>query len=139
MSEHQRLKTLAKLLQSEELRNQTEVLDSLRDKGIDTTQSSISRDLAKLGVVKYQGRYHVPATFNTETLKKRPLHMTFAGPNLLVVKTSPGAASRIALLIDTNGVAGVAGTIAGDDTIVCAVTDPSAHARILAAMRSLFE
>ena len=43
MSEHQRLKMLAKLLQTEELRNQTEVLACLREQGIDTTQSSVSK------------------------------------------------------------------------------------------------
>ena len=138
MSEHQRLKLLARLLQTEELHNQGEVLSSLSAKGIDSTQSSISRDLMKLGVVKFEGRYRIPATFKADSLKKTALQLTFAGGHLLVVKTAPGDASRIALLIDTNTIDGVAGTIAGDDTVFCAVTDAAGHGRILSQMRALF-
>jgi transcriptional regulator of arginine metabolism len=139
MSEHQRLKMLAKLLQTEELHNQTEVLSCLREQGIDTTQSSVSRDLVKLGVVKYEGCYRIPGTLKADNLRGQPIETTFAGDHLLVVKTSPGYASRVALVIDTNYIDGVAGTIAGDDTIFCAVTDSHGHGRILAELHALFE
>ena len=139
MTEHQRLKMLAKLLQTEELHNQGELLASLSEKGIDTTQSSVSRDLAKLGVIKYKGSYRIPTNFKSESLHKKPLQMTYAGPHLLVVKTSPGDASRIALLIDTCVIAGIAGTIAGDDTIFCAINDPAAHGRIMNELKAMFE
>ena len=101
--------------------DQQELLEALIDLGHDLTQSSISRKLKQLGVVKVKGKYVLPKV-EEKTIKD----IVFIEPNLFVIRTTPGNASAVAAIIDEKLVENpqypdFGGTIAGDDTIFVAV------------------
>jgi transcriptional regulator of arginine metabolism len=100
--------------------DQRALVEKLKKAGYDITQSSISRKLKQIGVIKIQGRYVLPKNENKTT------SIVFLEPNLLIIRTAPGYASSIASTIDRKLVEDIkhpefVGTIAGDDTIFLAV------------------
>jgi transcriptional regulator of arginine metabolism len=100
-------------------------VELLARRGLEATQSSVSRDLRELGVAKVGGRYVAPPEREGDPQELagaaafvrtvRP-----AGPNLTVVLTVVGAAQTVALAIDRAGWPGVVGTLGGDDTVFVA-------------------
>lgn len=96
------------------------LLEKLIGLGYKLTQSSISRKLKQMGIVKLGGKYQLPRHEANEIKS-----LKFIEPNLLVIRTSPGHASAIAAIIDEKLVGNpqypeFVGTIAGDDTIFVA-------------------
>ncbi len=134
-----RLDIIATVIRNRPIGNQQELADLLSRKGVETTQSSISRDLKKLGVVKVSGRYQLPQISTGESPVVDRLDATLAGPNLIVLKTGPGNANRAALLIDNAAITGLLGTIAGDDTIFIAVASEKDQPRVLKRVFALFQ
>ncbi|MCY1021412.1 arginine repressor [Pyxidicoccus sp. MSG2] len=118
--------TILRLISEREISDQAVLQELLEAEGEAPSQSTLSRRLKKLGVQKVAGRYQrveappVPAPV-------RPwLRIIEAPPSLLVLKTAPGYAQVFALALDREpDVPGLAGTVAGDDTIFVAVTEPS--------------
>ncbi len=111
-----------------DIRSQSELQTLLAERGIESTQPSLSRDLQELGIKRVKGRYIFRAwrevdegTFEDVVGFVQQVHRS--GPYIAVVLTSPGAASAVAWAIDAAGWPEVAGTIAGEDTIF--VTTPS--------------
>jgi len=103
------------------VRNQESLLDELVQEGVQTTQSTLSRDLSELGVFKADGEYRMPHVEPGESSLVDLLDLQWAGDHLLVLKTAPGEASIVALTIDREQLEEVVGTVAGDDTIFVAV------------------
>lgn len=99
--------------------------------GHDLTQPTLSRHLKKLNVQKVEGRYqHVEPTHSP-----LPTFSTSeAPPNLLVLHTEPGFANALAIKLDQLQIPGIAGTIAGDDTIFVAVQHQHHLASVKAAV-----
>ena len=89
----------------------------LGERGIVVTQSCISRDLARLGAMKGAGGYSLrPLNLSEEdrrTLSSYARAVHAAGPNLTVVRTATGAAQRIALFLDPDGLEGGPGDAVG--------------------------
>ncbi|MBX3112274.1 MAG: hypothetical protein KF857_09715 [Fimbriimonadaceae bacterium] len=124
-----RLDAVRRILARHKVTTQGELAGLLRAEGYEVTQSSVSRDLYELGVAKVGGRYVVagrPGLAGSGLVSAVP-----CGANMVVLKTETGTASRVGLLIDQGGYAGVVGTIAGDDTVFVA-TDGEASTRRLA-------
>ncbi len=125
-----RQQALMELVRTEPLASQHEIRDRLASIGYEATQSTISRDLEELGLVRVRDggghlRYARPteasATGNghrLRTLLSEFLISVDSSGNLVVAKTTPGAANAVAEAVDRAGVDGVIGTIAGDDTIL---------------------
>jgi transcriptional regulator of arginine metabolism len=114
---------LLNLIQTNKIKDQSELLNLIHRAGHEITQSTLSRQLKRLGITKVDGFY-----------KKNPLKSSGASPildiissppNLLLIKTLPGNAGAVAFSLEQHDFAEIAGTIAGDDTIMVAVTDPS--------------
>lgn len=109
------------LLERHELTDQDALLKLLQRQGFEVTQSTLSRHLKKLHVQKQEGVYR-------KVEPPRPalpgFTLTQAPPNLLVLRTEPGFASALAVKLDGAAIPGLAGTIAGDDTIFIAVKGP---------------
>ncbi len=122
-----RLRAIRDILSGEVISNQEALLGLLRQQGFACTQSSVSRDLADLGVQKIQGRYSLAPEVKIPGL----ISGRAAGPNLLVLRTEIGAASLIALKIDNLGLPEVIGTLAGDDTIFLATSDAQSQSALL--------
>ncbi len=126
---------LKRIIENNELAEQSEIQDKLREKGIDLPQSTLSRWLKKLNIIKVHDRYQI---VNQEPKARIPvLSIKVALPNLVVLRTLPGHASSLAYQIDQNmdkaetltmdspvdPYKGVIGTIAGDDTILVIMQD----------------
>lgn len=121
---------------------QDEIVARLRARGFDVTQASVSRDLRELGLVKAAGRYVRLADLPPARGPLPPPGVVGVlrgaepvGPHLVVVRTSPGHASTVAIELDQQGLTGVVGTIAGDDTIFVAVRGPAGRRRLLDLLR----
>ncbi|MEM7263729.1 MAG: hypothetical protein AAF488_17205 [Planctomycetota bacterium] len=122
-SKDARLAAIRSILDTQPVRNQEELVELLRQRGFVVTQSSVSRDLRELEVAKVAGHYRLPDALRSPEALSVSAGVTGvqrAGPNLLVVHTVVGGASRVALGLDQSGWGEVIGTIAGDDTIFVA-------------------
>ena len=139
MSDNDRLSVLANLIRKEKIGNQMDLKNRLAEEGYETTQSSISRDLKKLGVVKVDGFYKTPSIAPGESNKVDRLDALTAGDNMIVFKTGPGNANRAAVIIDRANISGLLGTIAGDDTIFVAVPNRQEQAKVIKKIFTLFE
>ena len=123
--------TILKVVQEQPLATQTDVAQALRARGIDAVQTTVSRDIAQLGLVKVrnaEGRlvYAIPGEADLDRLEeliaalKRWAGELTPTDALLVVRTPSGFAPALAEAIDKAALHEVAGTIAGDNTIFVA-------------------
>lgn len=131
-----RLAALRTLLEEGSTSRQSDLMRALRKRGLEVTQSSVSRDLKDLGVTKVAGLYRLPDPLSPsdpslgEVLNASLVRQVAAGPHLLVLHTAIGAASRLALLLDSSGWPEIVGTIAGDDTIFVATPTAATQQRL---------
>jgi transcriptional regulator of arginine metabolism len=116
-------KTLA-LVQSRRITTQQKLLHLLERAGVPATQSSVSRDLDELGIVKHRGFYRLPQAPDGASARGL-LSLVPSGDCLLVARCEPGLASAIAVEIDRARISEIAGTIAGEDTIFIALVKPN--------------
>ncbi|HKO62585.1 MAG TPA: hypothetical protein VJV03_15575 [Pyrinomonadaceae bacterium] len=116
-----RQKKLLSLIKAKPFATQAELRDSLEAAGVPTTQSSLSRDMEELGIVKHHGHYAVPRITGPAT--HGLLSLDAAGENLVVARTEAGRASAVAVDIDGAAIEEIVGTLAGEDTIFIAVRD----------------
>jgi transcriptional regulator of arginine metabolism len=137
---------ILRLVRGQELSTQAEVAKALRAEGIDAVQTTVSRDIAQLGLVKVrnaEGRlvYALPggddlSRLSTLTAAMRRWTVSVgATGNLVVLKTPPGYANALARAIDEAGLPDVAGTVAGDDTIFVAARDGLSGAELAGELR----
>ena len=131
--------TILRLISEQEISDQAVLQELLEAQGEAPSQSTLSRRLKKLGVQKVAGRYQrVEAAPVVAPPVPSTVSIIEAPPNLLVLKTAPGYAPVLALALDRSPeVLGLAGTVAGDDTIFVAVTEPSRLREVRAAVERL--
>lgn len=128
-----RRELILEIVTGERVETQDELVAALARRGIAASQSSVSRDVTALRLVKVDGRYASPspATPVDNPLEARIaaylLSHAPAGEHLIVLKTPPGEAPGVALALDRLDLPGVVGTVAGDDTIFVAVPDLAAR------------
>jgi transcriptional regulator of arginine metabolism len=138
-----RLLRILEVISTRAVRTQEELVDILNAEGWDVTQSSVSRDIAALRLIKVEGAYRRPAPAPTVTdpdeqrIAEGVLTLDSAGDVLLVLHTPPGEANRVAVAIDRLAWPEVVGTIAGDDTIFVALRDGPAQKRVARNIRML--
>ena len=123
-----RRQAIVELISAERLGSQEEIRARLATLGLQATQSTISRDLEELGLARVHDadgvRYVLPEAAGTpSSARLRRLLVEFAVAFVrtdvgLIVRTPPGAANVLAEGIDRAGLPEVAGTIAGDNTIL---------------------
>jgi transcriptional regulator of arginine metabolism len=133
---------ILELITTRPIRTQEDLATALTADGWEVTQSSVSRDVAALGLVKVAGAYQraaqrVVADPDAQRIAEGVLTMERAGEALLVLHTPPGEANRVAVALDRQAWPDIAGTIAGDDTIFIAVRDSPAQTRVLRQLRKL--
>jgi transcriptional regulator of arginine metabolism len=138
MPRPRRLALLARLLEEKRFTSQDELVRALAREGVAVTQATLSRDLRSLGVGKRPGTdgrttYALPSPA-TETLDRdRQLldlrafvNEVRVAQNLAVVRTPPGHANGVARAIDLAAFEALVGSVAGDDTVLCVMTDAAA-------------
>jgi transcriptional regulator of arginine metabolism len=134
---------ILELISTRAIRTQEELAEALAAEGWEVTQSSVSRDIAALRLVKVEGVYgrvsrRVEVSDPDERrIAEGVLTVEPAGDALVVVHTPPGEANRVAVAIDRLAWPDIIGTIAGDDTIFLAVRDEPAKRRVLREVRRL--
>ena len=131
---------ILELISTRAVRTQEELAEALAAEGWEVTQSSVSRDITALRLVKVDGAYRrptsvvIPADPNERRIADGVLTAEAAGDALVVVHTPAGEANRVAVALDRLAWPEVAGTIAGDDTIFIAARSAEAQ---LAAVRKV--
>ncbi|MBA3894787.1 MAG: arginine repressor [Gemmatimonadales bacterium] len=134
---------ILELISTRAIHTQEELAEALSATGWDVTQSSVSRDIAALRLVKVDGAYRRPPRGGSardpdeRRIAEGVLTCEPAGDALIVLHTPPGEANRVAVALDRLAWPDVVGTIAGDDTIFLAVKDPAAQRGVLRAVRKL--
>ena len=144
----QRHARIIDLISRYEIETQEELASYLLKEGFDVTQATISRDIRQLKLTKVTGRsgrpkytlmYEEPAGMNEKYL--RVLRDGFVSmemaQNILVVKTVSGMAMAVAASIDSMHWSEVAGCIAGDDTIMCAVRSVEETIQVMGKIRKI--
>ena len=140
----ERRQAVVRILRSGVVHRQEDLVRLLRVEGYDVTQSSISRDLRDLGVLKASGRYVLPPDEVTRTqgdfamLAQFVRGMKRAGPSLTVLRTTIGAAQSVAVAIDRAEWPEVSGTLSGDDTIFIATASQRAQDQLIQRLQALF-
>ena len=141
---------ILRLVNERRLSTQTEVADALREEGYEATQTTVSRDIAQLGLVKVrdeEGRlvYALPGAADLDrlselvaALRRWALRLTASG-NLVVVQAPPGHAQPLARAIDRAALPDIVGTVAGDDTIFVAARDGISGAELAEELRHHLE
>ncbi|NJD31759.1 MAG: arginine repressor [Gammaproteobacteria bacterium] len=135
---------IVRILRQTAVGRQAELVDLLHREGFDATQSSVSRDLRELGVVKGADRYLLPAVEDAlapshfEDVRAFVKGYRAAGPTLTVLRTTVGSAQSVAIAIDKAHWPEIVGTIAGDDTIFIATESARAQRRLHDHLRSTF-
>jgi transcriptional regulator of arginine metabolism len=135
-----RQQAILDIIQAGPVYSQDELALRLREEGISSTQATLSRDLKALRISKVPGEgYVVPARGRSLSadFTSGILRIQFSG-NLGVIRTRPGLANAVAILIDNHLVFPVIGTIAGDDTILLILRDGATHEDVLDALTPLF-
>ena len=147
-----RQRAIRDLVEQRTIRTQQELAAALRERGFRTTQATISRDVAELGLVK-AGRggtqaYAIPALLREADtsgedrirvlLRDMPVEVRSSG-TMLILKTLPGSAHPLAAALDRARWPEVVGSIAGDDTVFVAFGDRGALRRAKRRLEQLAE
>lgn len=118
------------LIREQIIETQTELVDKLREKGLDVTQATVSRDIKELRLVKIpvgDGRYRYalpPQKVPSDVYRRARMRFldSVVGIdhtlNLIIIRTHPGEANAVAAVIDDLSWPEIVGTVAGDDSIL---------------------
>src|SRR5262245_35133681 len=131
-----RQEQIRRLVTARAIGTQQELAEQLAGLGVAATQSSVSRDIVELGLIKVNGAYRVPAA--SADAAAAVVGFQKAGDNLIVASTEIGQAQPVAITIDRAAIAGIVGTVAGDDTILIAVRDADAQRAAIARLQRIF-
>ncbi|MBQ5954176.1 MAG: arginine repressor [Lachnospiraceae bacterium] len=124
-----RRETIKRLILSEAIGTQNELTEKLKAAGFPTTQSTVSRDIRELHLVKISGKngkyYAVTeesqsdaADERFERLYRTVVKKAVKAMNIVVIRTTVGMAQGLCVYLDRMPFDGIAGTLAGDDTIL---------------------
>jgi transcriptional regulator of arginine metabolism len=137
MQKDKRQETILELITERQIKTQKELSHLFESKGFTVNQSSVSRDLVELGIVKTNGFYTVPNKINYASF--RLISLEIAGENLIVAKTETGFAAAVCVKIDNAKITEIVGTIAGEDTIFIAVRGQKEQRVVLKKVWEMFE
>lgn len=129
MQKAKRLMAIEKILSGEDISSHEVLLRKLKAKGFRCTQATLSRDLRQLGAGRISNgtggyRYTLPDSLSNQMPENSRIQVLPAivdlvdAKGLLVIRTLPGNANNTAIYIDSSSRYEIAGTIAGDDTIL---------------------
>lgn len=144
-----RQKKILELIEQYDIDTQETLIARLADVGIAVTQTTISRDIRELKLVKGMTgkgtyKYIVPGVkrdSNTPILNSALTDAVIkieAAKNIIVVKTFPGMANALAVCIDTLEHPHIVGSVAGDDTILLVIKDDETAKMVEEKLKSIF-
>jgi transcriptional regulator of arginine metabolism len=144
-----RLLAIEKIISENEIASQEDLLKKLKVIGINCTQATLSRNLRQLGVIRVpsdKGGYKYSLSDNTKQNSGAGanlntisvLRSVVDAKGLIVLKTIPGHASSTAFIIDNSGRYEIAGTIAGDDTLLIIPRDNISISQVHSCLEMIF-
>ena len=139
---------IQELVRSRKIKSQEELMGLLAERGIQTTQATLSRDLRKLQIYKRRDNtgescYNLPeetrplqaALLSQDRTAESVVSICMSG-QMGVIKTLPGCASMVGAVVDEHPHADLMGTIAGDDTLLLILRQETPHKNFLAFLES---
>jgi transcriptional regulator of arginine metabolism len=147
MNRMERQAAILRLVRERPLSTQSELAAALREAGHEVVQTTVSRDIHELGLVKVRdasGRLVYAPPEASQSARTDAVRVALArwalafeaSGNLVVVTTPPGYASPIAQAVDTARHPRVAGTIAGENTVLLVAREPTTGAELAAELQS---
>ena len=144
-----RLLAMEKIISEGNITSQDKLLKKLKGAGISCTQATLSRNLRQLGVIRVPSdkggyKYSLSENVKQSTGTGSNLNVISAinsiidARGLIVLKTIPGHASSTAFIIDNAGRYEIAGTIAGDDTLLIIPRDDINLSQIHSCLEIIF-
>lgn len=121
---------ILELISQHDVETQEELVDALKKMGMNVTQATVSRDIKELKLIKVMsanGKYKYASIVHSESALSEKLIKIFAQTviyidvigNTIIIKTLSGSAAAAAEALDSLNWDGLAGTLAGDNTIFC--------------------
>ena len=140
MSRRLREQAILEIVEDRVVSNQGQLIEFLGKRGIQTTQATVSRDVKRLGLIKRPAssgvyRYASPGSRSRSSRGTRQLKIACEqfltgienGGSLLILKTLTGRANALAVSIDETDLPGIAGTLAGDDTVLIILNEDASR------------
>lgn len=130
-----RQKLILELISTQSVGTQQQLMTMLSDRGVQCTQSTLSRDIWELNLIKQAGAdgaayYKVNPSAAVENDTKKLLNIARLAAlsfepaqNIVVIKTMSGLANAVCSFVDKLGQEGLVGSIAGNDTVLLAMKD----------------
>lgn len=152
MSRRMREQTILELIEEHVIENQGQLVSRLQALGIAATQATVSRDIKHLGLIKRQARSggyrYASAEMFSQSGRRGPrrqlrstceqfLTKISTGDSLLVLKTLSGRANALAVALDESNIPEIAGTLAGDDTILVVTREPGDREKVRAMLEEM--
>ena len=139
---------ILRLIHEYDIETQEELAEKLMESGYRVTQATVSRDIREMKLMKTAGenghlRYALLQTSGTDTAARyvRVLRDAFVSmdtaDNILVIKTAPGMAMAAAAVLDEMNWGEIVGSIAGDNTIMCAVRSRQEALRVMDRLKKM--
>ena len=141
---------IIELISKFQIETQEELADHLNKEGFKVTQATVSRDIRELKLTKValsNGRQkYVALSENKEDMTEKYVRVFRDGfvsmdmaQNILVIKTVSGMAMAVAAALDAMDCHEIVGSIAGDDTIMCAVRTVEDTTALMGRLRRIME
>jgi transcriptional regulator of arginine metabolism len=141
-SKNRRLEIVRSILNENKIHSQVELKERLKESGVKVSQSTLSRDLKELGYIRApigDGSYRIIKVEGGEErldlLFRLGLVELSHVNNIVIIKTKTGNAQAVCTAIDHARIEGIAGTLAGDDTIFALATNKTVAARVVAELK----
>jgi len=139
---------ILEIINSSDIETQEELAEELKKSGMNVTQATVSRDIKELKLIKVlaeSGKYKYATITHTESFMSNKLVNIFTQTvinvetveNFVVVRTISGSASAAAEAIDSLNFDGIAGTLAGDNTIFVLARTPEKAQAISQKMKKM--
>lgn len=148
----QRIEVIKQIISQEIISSQDELQIRLQERGCDVTQATLSRDLRSMQVMKVSDAKNgyiyrlienkvveqkvASEVSRLDFMAEGVVSIEFSG-NLLVIKTLPGYANSVAILIDKANPVEIIGTVAGDDTILLIMREGVGRHDVVQALKSI--
>ena len=146
-----RQSVILEIIAERDIETQGQLLDALRERGVESTQATVSRDIRELRLIKEispDGRYrYSPAGQGDESDSSQRMMELFRegcigfdhAMHTVVIKTLPGLASAVCGAVDAMYDDNILGTVAGDDTGILVMRNAAAAERLCTQLRRTYK
>lgn len=134
----ERQEAIRDIVRGKAVSTQKDLVKELRSMGFACTQATVSRDIADMGLRKLpEGIYVLSEDLHLQRMVSEFVTSVERANNLIVVKSQPGTAPGVAAAIDAATIAGMVGSVAGNDTVLVVARDDEAAEGIVSMLDKL--